>query len=169
MTTKKQWWITALGAAALLVVAAVLLPAWLQPRPADRVITVEAQKYGYTPAVIRVNKGDRITLRLKAKDVTHGFFLEGHDLDAKTRPEMPSFWVRRPSTGEEYRMVDEVTFVAGQEGKFRFRCSTTCGYMHPFMQGELIVQPNRLFPASVLLSIALTVLSLLWFARPEEQ
>ncbi len=169
MTGTKQWWIAALGVSVLGIVGAVLLPAWLQPKPVDRVITVEAQKYGYTPSVIKVNQGDRITLRFKAKDVTHGFFLEGYDLDGKARPEMPSFWVRRPSTGEDFRAVEEVTFVAGREGKFRFRCSTTCGYMHPFMQGELTVRPNRLFPVSILLSLATTVCSLLWFARPVGQ
>jgi heme/copper-type cytochrome/quinol oxidase subunit 2 len=155
------------GLAALPVLGALTAPAWRSPKPVDRVITVEAQQYGYTPAVIKVNKGDRVTLRLKAKDVTHGFFLEGYDLDAKARPEMPSFWARRPSTGEEYRATDSVSFVANREGKFRYRCSVTCGYMHPFMQGELIVEPNRLFPVSILLSLALTSLSLVWFARTE--
>lgn len=155
--------------AGLLMLGALLLLGWKQPRPTERSITIEAQKYGYTPAVIKVNKGDRVTLRLKAKDVTHGFFLEGYDLDAKARPEMPLFWVRRPSKEEDYRTVEEISFVADQEGKFRYRCSTTCGYMHPFMQGELIVQPNRLLPASILLSLGLTALSLLWFARGEGQ
>lgn len=169
MSARNRWLAITAGAVGLLLITALLLPTILRPRPADRVITVEAQKYGYSPSVIHVNKGDRITLRFKAKDVTHGFFLEGYDLDGKARPEMPSFWVRRPSTGEDFHPVDEVTFVADREGKFRFRCSTTCGYMHPFMQGELIVQPNRLFPVSILLSLATTVLSLLWFARPERQ
>ncbi len=135
------------------------------PKPVSRSITVQAEKYGYTPAVIRVNKGDRITLRLKAKDVTHGFYLEAYDLEAKARPEMPDFWVRNPSTKEEFRSVPEVTFVASREGKFRFRCSTTCGSMHPFMQGELIVAPNRLFPTSAFLSLSTAGLMLLWFAR----
>ncbi len=155
------------GLVLLVILGALLFLGWRQPAPADRTITIEAQKYGYTPAVVKVNKGDRIILRLKAKDVTHGFFLEGYDLDAKARPEMPLFWARRPSTGEDYRTVEEVSFTASHEGKFRYRCSVTCGYMHPFMQGELIVQPNRLFPASILLSIGVTLLSLLWFVRRE--
>ncbi len=162
--TKRRFVVVA-GILTLLLAAAALLPGLRQPKPTDRVITIEAQKYGYTPAVIKVNKGDRLILRLKAKDVTHGFFLEGYDLDAKARPEMPLFWVRRPSTGEDYQTVEEVHFVADRQGKFRYRCSVTCGYMHPFMQGELIVQPNRLFPVSIVLAIALTTLSLLWFAR----
>ncbi len=167
MSSNSRWLTVVAGAVGLLVVGALLLPSLLRPKPVDRTITVEAQKYGYTPAVIKVNKGDRITLRFKAKDVTHGFFLEGYDLDGKARPEMPSFWVRRPSTGEDFHPVDEITFVADREGKFRYRCSTTCGYMHPFMQGEMIVAPNRLFPVSILLALVTTVFTLLWFARPE--
>jgi heme/copper-type cytochrome/quinol oxidase subunit 2 len=163
----KSRWLTVVAGVGLLVVGVLLRPSLLRHKPVDRTITVEAQKYGYTPAVIKVNKGDRITLRFKAKDVTHGFFLEGYDLDGKARPEMPSFWVRRPSTGEDFHPVDEVTFVADHEGKFRYRCSTTCGYMHPFMQGELIVAPNRLFPVSILLALMTTVFTLLWFSRPE--
>lgn len=153
----------------LVVIAAgsLLFAGYRHSQPVERAITVEAQKYGYTPSVIKVNKGDRITLKLVAKDVTHGFFLEGYDLDAKARPEMPTFWARKPSAGEDYQTVDHVTFVADREGKFRFRCSTTCGYMHPFMQGELVVEPNRLFPTSVALSIAVGMLSLFWFARAE--
>lgn len=165
MTGKNTKFAILAGTLAVLIAGAVFWQGFGRPEPVERSITIEAQKYGYTPAVIRVNRGDRITLRLKAKDVTHGFFLEGYDLDAKARPEMPSFWLRRPSTGEEYRTVDQISFVAGREGKFRYRCSVTCGYMHPFMQGELIVGPNRLFSTSILLSVAVTLLSLLWFAR----
>lgn len=167
MAKKKRGLALAVGVVALLLLGTVLVLGWSQPKPVDRLITVEAQQYGYTPAVIKINKGDRVTLRLKAKDVTHGFFLEGYDIDAKARPEMPSFWMRHPSTGQDYETVEQISFVADKEGKFRYRCSTTCGYMHPFMQGELIVQPNRLFPASVLAAVGLTVLSLFWFARKE--
>lgn len=166
MTSKAKTFAMAAGACALVVVGGLVWLGWTRPEPAERSITIEAQKYGYTPSVIKVNKGDHVTIRLKAKDVTHGFFLEGYDIDAKARPEMPSFWLRRPSTGEDYQTVNEISFVAGREGKFRYRCSVTCGYMHPFMQGELIVEPNRLFPASILLSMSVSVLSLLWYARP---
>jgi plastocyanin len=131
----------------------------------ERSLIITAQKYGYDPPVLRVNHGDRVRIRLVAKDVTHGFYLEGYDLDAKVRPENPTFWLRHPSGGEKYQEVEEIEFVANRTGKFRYRCSTTCGYMHPFMQGELIVSPNYLYSTSVGLSVGLAAGMLLLFRR----
>lgn len=134
--------------------------------PQERTITITAHKYAYDPPVLRVNRGDRLHIRLVAKDVTHGFYLEGYDLDAKARPDNPTFWVRRPSRREDYKEVEEIDFVADRPGKFHYRCSITCGYMHPFMQGELIVAPNYLYPTSLGLSLAMGVALLLVWRRP---
>ncbi len=136
--------------------------------PQEREFTITAHKYAFDPPVLEVNKGDRIRIRLVAEDVTHGFYLEGYDLDGKARPENDTFWVRHPSEGEEYEEVEEISFVADQTGKFRYRCSVTCGYMHPFMQGELIVHPNYLYSASVGLVLALGAGLLLIFRRSPE-
>jgi heme/copper-type cytochrome/quinol oxidase subunit 2 len=134
--------------------------------PHDRYVTVTAQKYAYDPPVLRINKGDRVHLRLASKDVTHGFYLEGYDLDARVRSEDTGFSVRQPLSTKDYQPVEEISFVANRTGKFRYRCSSTCGYMHPFMQGELIVSPNYLYSASVGLSLGLVV-GLLWSFRRE--
>jgi heme/copper-type cytochrome/quinol oxidase subunit 2 len=141
------------------------LPGLLPVHPQERTVTITAHKYAYEPAVLRVNRGDRVHIRLAAKDVTHGFYLEGYDLDAKARPEDPDFWLRRPSKGGAYEQVREISFVANRSGKFRYRCSMTCGYMHPFMQGELIVSPNSLFSTSIGLSLGLAAGMLVMFRR----
>ena len=140
---------------------------WVGPTPAprERTITITARQYAYDPPVIRVNRGDRITVRLAATDATHGFFLEGYDIDARIVPENPVFVVYHPSDPEaEGAPVQELRFTADRAGKFRYRCSITCGSMHPFMQGELIVAPNRAYPASIGLSIGLVLGMLLYFA-----
>ena len=133
--------------------------------PHERSFTITAHKYAYDPPILRVNRGDQLRIRLVAKDVTHGFYLEGYNLDAKVRPENPTFWARRPSEHEDYKEVEEINFVANRTGKFRYRCSITCGYMHPFMQGELIVSPNYLYSTSVGLALALAVALPLIFRR----
>jgi heme/copper-type cytochrome/quinol oxidase subunit 2 len=134
--------------------------------PRDRSITITAHQYAYDPSTIEVNKGDRVRVRLVSTDVTHGFYLEGYDVDAKVRREDPTFWLRHPSEkNEDYKPVDEISFVANRAGKFHYRCSITCGYMHPFMNGVLIVRPNYLYPTSVGLSVGLVFGMLLVFRR----
>jgi heme/copper-type cytochrome/quinol oxidase subunit 2 len=157
-----------LGVGLLLLVfgLAGFLFAWLQQEaPQERNITITAHKYAYQPSVLTVNRGDRVHIRFLAQDVTHGFYVEGYNLDAKARPQNPTFWLRRPSGAEDYEEVDEISFVADHAGKFRYRCSITCGYMHPFMQGELIVKPNYLYSTSLGLLLALAV-GMLWTLRP---
>lgn len=119
------------------------------PAPQERSITVHARQYGYDPEVIRVNRGDTVRLRFISQDVVHGFYVEGYDLDVAILPMRPVVEVHRPSQPGKRRLVQEVVFTADREGKFRYRCSHTCGFMHPFMLGELVVGPNRLLPASL--------------------
>lgn len=119
------------------------------PDPQERSITVHARQYGYDPEVIRLNRGDTVRLRFVSQDVVHGFYLEGYDLDVAILPMHPTVEVHRPSRPGKREVVQEVVFTADREGKFRYRCSHTCGFMHPFMLGELVVGPNRLLPASL--------------------
>lgn len=109
---------------------------------------IKARQYAYDPPRITVNKGDELHIRLASMDVVHGFFLEGHDIDALIEPGVLGFKLRHPSEGKEFTDVNEVVFTVEHTGKFRYRCSHTCGTLHPFMQGELIVRPNYPFLAA---------------------
>jgi plastocyanin len=115
---------------------------WRWSPPTSRELVIGARQYAFEPSRIQVNSGDTLHIRLVSLDVVHGLFFEGHDLDAEIHPQQRTFFVRHPSTGEDWREVEEVTFVAGRPGKYRYRCSHTCGTLHPFMQGEMIVEPN---------------------------
>ena len=121
----------------------------------DRSITVRAHRYGYEPEVIRVNRGDTVKLRYVSEDVVHGFYLEGYDLNVTIVPLRSQCELRRPSRPGVREMVEEVVFTAEREGKFRYRCSQTCGFLHPFMLGELIVEPNRLLTTGVGLAVGI--------------
>jgi heme/copper-type cytochrome/quinol oxidase subunit 2 len=130
-----------------------------------RYITIHARQYAYDPPIIRANIGDTLHIKLVSKDVTHGFYLEGHDIDAEIEPENPVFRVRNPSQGYNWRSVSEIVINVQKSGKFRYRCSHTCGFLHPFMQGELVVSPNYLYWVGVFLAIGIAFW-LLWQAIP---
>lgn len=116
----------------LLVVAAALLlviPSPIAASPQLRRFTLDAKRFEYTPGRFEVNVGDRVELRLAASDVVHGFYLDGYGIE------------RRFAPGQSVT----IEFVADQAGKFRYRCSVSCGPLHPFMIGELVVGPNMPF------------------------
>jgi len=129
----------------LIVALALAGMAWLAVSAApssERVIDVQARMFRYTPDRIEVERGDTVVIRLTALDVIHGFYLDGYGVDAVARPGHPT----------------TIRFVADRGGKFRFRCSFTCGSLHPFMIGELVVRPNsplRLMRHGILLVLVI--------------
>ncbi|MFQ6113900.1 MAG: hypothetical protein ACE5NG_07395 [bacterium] len=122
---------------------------WVSPNPTRRDIFIKARQYAFEPPVIRVNHGDTLHIKLASLDVVHGFFVEGYDVDAEIFAHQKTFNIRHPSKKEGWTEVNELVIVANRRGKFRYRCSHTCGSMHPFMQGELIVQPNTAYHAGL--------------------
>ncbi len=128
--------------------------------PAPREITIMARQYGYEPSRIVLDSGERVRLRLASEDVVHGFYLDGHDLEAEIRPGTVGFRVRHPSSETAFRQVEEVEFTVGAPGKYHYRCSVTCGTLHPFMLGELVVRPNRPFHLSALAAGGIALLFL---------
>jgi heme/copper-type cytochrome/quinol oxidase subunit 2 len=114
-----------------------------------RDIVIVAKQYDYRPNRIIVNQGDEIHVKLGAFDVVHGFYLEGYDIEAEIYPGRLPFRLRKPSQKGPFELAEEIVFTADKPGKFRYRCSVTCGPLHPFMLGELIVRPNRVFGASM--------------------
>ena len=131
-------------------------------------ITLTAKKYGYSPSRIVVNKGDTIVLKPTSLDVTHGFLLDGYPVDLIIKQKGVNFlkytWEdEKGALQNDWDKVSEVKFVAEKSGKFTFRCTQTCGGLHPFMTGELIVGPNTTYHLFVSLSIWLTLSLLLLF------
>ncbi len=134
---------------ALLALLALLLPlpATAQP-PTEHHIDLNARSFAFHPSRLRVHQGDRITLTLRSEDVVHGLYLDGYNINIVAEP----------------GQATAVTFVADRQGKFRYRCSVTCGSLHPFMIGELIVGPNLSFwrAATALGVVAIGVLVTLY-------
>jgi heme/copper-type cytochrome/quinol oxidase subunit 2 len=152
-----RWTWLALGAAALAfaLTPTSLLEAGRQAlgvaagqAPADHHFRIEASSFVYTPAELHVAPGDTVTLALAATDYVHGLYLDGYELEVQADPGQTA----------------ELTFVADRAGSFRFRCSVTCGPLHPFMIGKLNVGPNWLLLRAIGLS-ALAMLAGLGLVR----
>ena len=120
--------------------AILLLPLQTVALPSTHSISLEARQYEFMPGRIEVHQGDHVVITLSAADVTHGFYLEGYGIEQRIVP----------------GVAQQIAFTADQPGKFRFRCSVSCGAMHPFMLGELVVQTN--VPFSRALGVMLTAL-----------
>ncbi len=156
----------------LALAVAVVVPLSLRltaHQPKTHVIEITAKKYGYSPARIKVNQGDRVVLRPTSTDVTHGFLLDGYDLDAVIKQQGMAYlkYTWTDDEGNQYTdwdKVREIEFVADKSGKFTFRCNQTCGNLHPFMTGELVVQVNTPYHLATSLSVWLTFSLLLWFS-----
>lgn len=126
-----------------------ILIGYSSTEPTSHNILIKARQYAYDPPKIEVNKGDTLNIRLVSLDVVHGFYLEGYDVDATIYAQQKLFKFRRPSEGYNWQEIEQFTVIANRKGKFRYRCSNTCGTMHPFMQGELIVHPNSTYHAGI--------------------
>jgi len=130
-----------------LVVALVPLPAGAG-QPTTRRIRVEARQFAFSPHRIYVRQGDRVILELAAMDVVHGLYVDGYGVQTTADPGVPT----------------RLEFVANRTGKFRYRCSVTCGPLHPFMIGELIVEPNVPFWRAAALALIATAGTLTFLA-----
>ena len=87
------------------------------------VIHLTAKKFDFSPAEIKVRKGDQVVLELTSLDREHGFYLPDFGVDAKMK------------AGGTTR----VTFNPNRTGQFPFACDVFCGTGHEDMSGTLIV------------------------------
>ncbi len=137
----------------LLALAIIFMPSPIalaaHPATAERHFRIEASRFQYTPGTIYVNPGDHVTIDLVATDVVHGLYLDGYDLTVTADPGQTA----------------ALSFVADRAGSFRFRCSVTCGALHPFMIGQFNVGANDLLWRALGLGV-LAVIAGVW-ARPQ--
>lgn len=119
----------------------------------DKFFEIRARKFVYAPNIIKVNKGDRVRIRLVSEDVHHGFFLDGYGIKTSAHP------------GQE----GSLQFIADKAGRFSFRCSVTCGALHPYMIGYLHVSPNKLFGMGTFIALIFGAGSLFITVRKKQK
>lgn len=160
-------WLPLVAAAALAigaVAAGTFVPVALAGSQGEtREFVVEASKFSYSPYRLTVHQGDTVVLRLQPQDVSHGLYLDGYSLETSANPAVPGV-----AGGEGV-----LRFVADRPGKFRFRCSLTCGNLHPFMIGELNVESgtgstNAPFLAAAGAALLVTVGAVVFVSRRKE-
>ena len=149
---------------------AVLVPLGLALLPkttTTRHISIDARRFGYSPARLKVNKGDLILLRFSTSDVTHGFHLDGYPIELVARKgvtfQRNTLLEEKGHLKTDWNRVSTVKFTASRSGKFIYRCTETCGNLHPFMTGELIVKPNTPYHFFISLSIWVVLTAGVWF------
>jgi heme/copper-type cytochrome/quinol oxidase subunit 2 len=110
-----------------LVIAFAPLPSAAPMHPAEHAFRVEARQFAYSPAELKVNPGDTVTIQLVSMDVAHGLYVDGYGISVQADPGQTA----------------TLSFKADRTGSFRLRCNVTCGAMHPFMIGKLQVGTNQ--------------------------
>jgi heme/copper-type cytochrome/quinol oxidase subunit 2 len=135
----------------VLALVVLLIPAGGTSRSETRQIALDAIQFQFMPGRVEVNQGDQIVITLTASEVVHGFYLDGYGIERRVEPGVPQ----------------QITFVADQAGKFRYRCAVSCGPLHPFMIGELVVTPNAPFwrAAGLILVAVAGMLAYLWQSK----
>jgi heme/copper-type cytochrome/quinol oxidase subunit 2 len=117
--------------------------------PVSHDLHISASQYEFNPAVISVNQGDQVTIELVSTDVVHGLYLDGYDIEITADPGQTA----------------TLSFIADRSGTFRFRCSVTCGPLHPFMIGKLKVGNNTLLWRGMVLAVLAAVVGLWRFRQ----
>jgi len=89
-----------------------------------RSFEITASRFEFEPDLLEVEQGDRVVLKLRSADVTHGIAIKAFKVEKLI-----------PKGGEPV----SVEFVADKAGRFRFDCSEYCGAGHKGMKGLLVV------------------------------
>lgn len=88
-----------------------------------RVVRISAKKFAFTPAEVRLRKGEPVVLELVSEDRVHGFNVQ-------------AFGIRKDIVPKE---VTRVALTPDKAGTFPFRCDVFCGDGHEEMTGTLVV------------------------------
>lgn len=93
------------------------------PKAKAREIEVIAQRFKYTPNVVRVREGETVVLLVKSLDFVHGM-------------NFPDYGVRADLVPGQ---ITRITLSPKPAGKYDFVCDNFCGDEHEEMHGQVVV------------------------------
>jgi cytochrome c oxidase subunit II len=121
--------------------AAFFAKAQAPAEQSPRIIEVSAKKYVFTPSEIHVKQGEKIELRVRSMDVTHGINLDLYSEGAKKKGSPGLIFDQPGQNGKVKKGSDQILdFTATQAGTYDFKCARICGMGHGHMKGKLIVE-----------------------------
>ena len=97
-----------------------------ETRKPDKVISVIAERFTFSPAKIKLKQGMVVELVITSDDTDHGFRIPSANIN-----------VAIPQQGKG---AVRVKFVASKKGTYQFECSRPCGAGHNLMLGRIIVE-----------------------------
>lgn len=92
-----------------------------------REVEFKAYQFGFEPEEIVVEQGDKVRLRARSTDVTHGLGLQAYDINQTLPP-------------DEEQVIE---FTADRAGEFHIHCTVYCGSGHGDMHAILRVKESR--------------------------
>lgn len=108
------------------IVFAMTAAAQTGERKPDRVITITAERFTFSPSRISVKQGQLIEFVLVSDDTDHGFKIPSAGIDIAIPP--------------QGRSEARVRFIAREKGRYVFECSRPCGAGHNLMRGYIEVK-----------------------------
>ena len=109
--------------AALYVSLAAQEPGSRQP---DRVVSISAERFTYSPSRINLKQGELVEFVLTSEDTDHGFRIQGTSIDVTIPP--------------QGRGAARVRFLVNKKGQYVFECTRPCGAGHNLMRGIIVVK-----------------------------
>ena len=122
-----------------------------------RVIELTAKQFAFQlkdgTSIIKIEKGEKVIFRVKSLDVTHGFYIDGLNINEEIPP------------GE---IVNIGPIVFTTVGKYKIRCGIACGPLHPFMTADIVVEEhgiNYVLYGMFALTLIIGIVSMLYIYR----
>jgi cytochrome c oxidase subunit 2 len=101
-------------------------PGVVQTGPVSYEVRMIGQIWAFTPNEIRVPVGSTVTFVATSKDVIHGLFIPGANVNVMLNP----------------GQISRVTARFDRVGEFFMACHEYCGIAHHTMGGKVIVEPR---------------------------